>query len=72
MIVGLCQGVDGVVAVDARLSAGRAGRYARPAAHVRHAGTIPAVPDTISELCCRGYTFVTVSHAHGPGGAAAG
>ncbi|MBQ0974401.1 hypothetical protein ACPCSD_07685 [Streptomyces griseoincarnatus] len=48
VIVGLCQGVDGVVAMDARLPAGRAGRYARPAAHERHAGTIPAVPDIIS------------------------
>ncbi len=66
MIVGLCQGVDGVVAVDARPSAGRAGRYARQAAHERHAGTVPAVPDTISELRCRGYAFVTVSQLKAP------
>ncbi len=72
MIVGLCQGVDGVVAMDARLPAGRAGRYARPAAHERHAGTIPAVPDIISELCCRGYTFVTVFRLMAPSEAAAG
>ncbi|MEU0579138.1 hypothetical protein ABZ465_17950 [Streptomyces griseoincarnatus] len=47
--------------MDARLSAGRAGWYARPAAHERHAGTIPAVPDIISELRDPGHTFVTVS-----------
>ncbi|MBJ6612696.1 hypothetical protein [Streptomyces sp. I4(2020)] len=52
--------------MDARLSAGRAGRYARPAAHERHAGTIPAVPDIISGLRCRAYTFVTVSRLMAP------
>ncbi|MFH8346075.1 polysaccharide deacetylase family protein [Streptomyces sp. NPDC018045] len=34
--------------------------------HERYAGTIPAVPDIITELRHRGYTFVTVPHLLAP------
>lgn len=72
MIVGVCKGVDGVVAMDARLSAGRAGRYARPAAHERHAGTIPARAGHHQLTPLPGDTFVTVFRLMAPSEAAAG
>ncbi len=34
--------------------------------HERYAGTIPAVPEIITELRARGYTFVTVSQLMAP------
>ncbi|MBJ6630624.1 hypothetical protein H4N47_02125 [Streptomyces sp. I5] len=45
--------------------AGPAGMRGRPPTNATRA-PIPAVPDTISELRCRGYAFVTVSRLKAP------